>query len=89
MQNQSCTLYRGYTIDVRVVPSKSAALGGQQVRFAVSWLIHSADPPASAIANLPEQLHFFSQEAAFAYAERQAQSFIDGCRVDPIVNEAR
>ncbi|WP_460910924.1 hypothetical protein [Paraburkholderia jirisanensis] len=88
MQNQSCAPYRGYIVDVKVSPSKSASLGGQQLRFAVSWLILSEDHSASLIASLPEQLNFLSHDAAFAYAERQAQRFIDGCYIDPVAGDA-
>ena len=80
MQNQSCVPYRGYTIDVRVIPSKSTILGGQQIRFAVSWAIHSSDH-ASAIASFPEQVNFLSSEAALVYAEKKAKLFIDGRQV--------
>jgi hypothetical protein len=88
MQNQSCVPYRGYTIDVRVIQTKSPSLDGQQLRYAVSWLILPAASPASAIASLPEHLNFLSAEAAFAYAERQARRFIDGCNSDPELDGA-
>jgi hypothetical protein len=83
MQNQSCVPYRGYTIDVRVIQTKSPSLDGLQLRYAVSWSILTAAPLASAVASLPEHLNFLSAEAAFAYAERQARLFIDGCSIDP------
>jgi hypothetical protein len=88
MQNQSCVPYRGYTIDVRVTPTRSPSLNGQQLRYAVSWVIISADPPASTIANIPENLNFLTPEAAFAYAERQARRFIDGCNIETVVDIA-
>jgi hypothetical protein len=83
MQNQCCVPYRGYTIDVRVTQTKSPSLDGPQLRYAVSWSIVPAAPLTSAIASLPEHLNFLSAEAAFAYAERQARLFIDGCNIDP------
>ncbi|WP_075583610.1 hypothetical protein [Caballeronia zhejiangensis] len=79
MENLSCVPYRGYTIDVRVVTSKSPSLDGQQVRYAVSWSILSSDPRATPVISLPEQLNFLTPEAGFKYAERQAKRFIDGC----------
>jgi hypothetical protein len=78
VDNQSCLPYRGYTIDVRVAASRSPSLDGSQVRYAVSWSILSADPVATPVFSLPEQLHFLSPEGGFAYAERQAKRFIDG-----------
>ncbi|KAA0999985.1 hypothetical protein FVF58_41030 [Paraburkholderia panacisoli] len=88
MQNQSRVPYRGYTIEVRVTQTKSPSLDGQQLRYTVAWLILSAAPLTSAIASLPEHLNFLSAEAAFAYAERQARRFIDGCKIDPALDGA-
>ncbi|WP_248321993.1 hypothetical protein [Caballeronia sp. Sq4a] len=79
MENQSCVPYRGYTIDVRVVTSKTPSLDGQQIRYAVSWSILSFDTGSAPIVSLPEQLNFLSPDAGFRYAERQAKRFIDGC----------
>ena len=79
MENQSCVPYRGYTIDVRVVASKSPSLDGQQVRYAVSWTIVSFDSGATPVVSLPEQLNFLTPDDGFRYAERQAKRFIDGC----------
>jgi hypothetical protein len=83
VENQSCVPYRGYTIDVQVVRNKSPSLDGQQLRYAVSWTILGFDPLATPVLSLPEQLNFLSPEAGFAYAERQAKRFIDGCINDP------
>ncbi|WP_175946347.1 hypothetical protein [Caballeronia sp. BCC1704] len=82
MENQSCVPYRGFTIDVRVVASKSPSLDGHQARYAVSWTIGSFDSGATPVVSLPEQLNFLTPDDGFKYAERQAKRFIDGCADD-------
>ena len=82
MERQSCMPYRGFTVDVRVVASKSPSLDGSQLRFSVGWSVLSSDPLATPVVSLPEELSFLSPEAGFAYAERQAKRFIDGCISD-------
>jgi hypothetical protein len=85
MKSQTCAPYRGYTVDVKVSTLKSNSLGGLQLRFSVSWSIFSRTHSGSVIASLPRQLNFLTHDAAFAYAERQARRFIDGCHIDPPV----
>ncbi|MGY6129142.1 hypothetical protein ACW9YV_27920 (plasmid) [Paraburkholderia strydomiana] len=86
VDNQSCLPYRGYTIDVRIAANRSPSLDGSQVRYAVSWSILSADPLATPVLSLPEQLNFLTPDAGFAYGERQAKRFIDGCVEYPVDN---
>jgi hypothetical protein len=86
VDNQSCLPYRGYTIDVRVATNREPSLDGSQVRYAVSWSILSNDALATPVLSLPEQLHFLTPDAGFAYGERQAKRFIDGCVEYPVDN---
>lgn len=79
MENQSCVPYRGYAIDVRVVAGETASLNGKQRRYAISWMVLSVELSSTPIFSLPENLHFLTPDAGFAYAERQAKRFIDGC----------
>ncbi|PTB24225.1 hypothetical protein C9I56_35040 [Paraburkholderia caribensis] len=79
MQTQSCTPYRGFSIDVRVTTNSVDSIYGTDLRYSVSWSILSSSPLATPVASLPEQLNFLSPAAAFSYGERRARTFIDGC----------
>jgi hypothetical protein len=75
MEDQSCLPYRGFSIDVRVKRSQSIA--GARCRYAVSWSVLDSHPLSTAVTSLPVDVSFLSPEAAFVYAEHQAQRFID------------
>jgi hypothetical protein len=75
--HQSCKPYRGYAIEVRVVPSHVIAFSGMQRRYAVSWSIYSTDDGIAPVASFPERVDFISHDGAFLYGEKRAQAFID------------
>jgi hypothetical protein len=79
MQTQSCTPYRGFSIDVRVTTNNIDSIYGTDLRYSVSWSTFSSDPLATPVVSLPEQLNFLSRAAAFLYGERRARTFIDDC----------
>jgi hypothetical protein len=83
MKMQSCTPYRGFHVDIKVVPNESSMMEGRP-RYSVSWIIRPQDLLARPVLRLSERFNFLSPDAAFRYAESHAKSFIDGCINDLI-----
>lgn len=77
MACQSYAPYRGFGIDVQVTTGKTLCLHNVGRRYKVSWTISSSNQPAQKVASFPEQLEFLSEQDAFRYAEKRAQTFID------------
>ena len=77
MACQSYAPYRGFGIDVQVTTGKTLCLHNVGRRYKVSWTISSSNQPVQKVASFPEQLEFLSEQDAFRYAEKRAQTFID------------
>jgi hypothetical protein len=74
---QSYKPYRGYVVEVQIVPKNAVSFSGMQRRYAVSWSIFTDDEAVAAVASFPESVDFISVDGAFRYGEKRAQAFID------------
>jgi hypothetical protein len=78
MANRFYKPYRGYRIEVRVIPGNSVSFNGVERRYTVAWSIFSMKSLAAPIASFPERVDFMTETDAFNYGERKARTFIDG-----------
>jgi hypothetical protein len=77
VMRQSCEVYRGYAIEVRVAANHALSFSGIQRRFTVSWSIYPSDDLPATVESFPERHDFISHDGAFDYGEKRARAFID------------
>ncbi|MBN3760839.1 hypothetical protein [Burkholderia sp. Ac-20365] len=77
MSTPSYRPYRNCTVDVRVTPGRTHALGGAYRRYRVVWTVSSPGRPDGQVVSFPEQFDFLSEQDALRYGEKRAHTFID------------